>query len=591
MVLILLSAGLVFADINEVGERAQDVWKGTFGSDENITTNVIFMNPVYFMDRLLSYSNPNYFINFSGGSQLNELGLNNLDVNYTKIHNNLNVTTSSGRAIWAKSTNNDAVAGETTASGKSAIYGWAATPNAYSGYFDGGQFYINSYPITLADSHFKNCGKLYTDANGNVTCGSETDPQVGQTTSGKWCTGTGSQVTCNQNPPVTSETDPQVGQTTSGKWCTGTGSQVTCNQNPPVTSETDPQVGQTTNSDVCYGTGTQTTCNNNNLYWDSSNNRLGIGTSNPQVTLDVNGIIRESNQPTASNDVATKAYVDAAVVSAASSGLEFSDDDNDGAAGLLSETGKWLSPYDCNDTNSEIKIARDKTCDGDSDGYIDETSFINHSLQCSNILQEGGDLNDNIQGNNPYNVGNAADGTCDGDGDGYIDFYAFTSVNHNLQCSNILQEGGDLDDNLQGNNPLNIGNAADGTCDGDGDGYIDISAGGKQGNCHILDPNDTVSSVTGAGLGIASDGSCDGDGDGYIDKSAYPGNGDSYCDYDDNHAGSFSGYGCGSCPFGTFQNNGNTYCADPAYAYGTCCNSQYGGDEDWTMEGGGIYCK
>ncbi len=530
MVLILLSAGLVFADTNEVGERAQDVWKGTFGSDENITTNVIFMNPVYFMDRLLSYSNPNYFINFSGGSQLNELGLNNLDVNYTKIHNNLNVTTTSGRAIWAKSTNSDAVAGETTASGKSAIYGWAAAPNAYSGYFEGGQFYTRSYPITLADSHFKNCGKLYTDANGNVTCGSETDPQV----------------------------------------------------------------GQTTNSDICYGTGTQTTCNDNNLYWDSSNNRLGIGTSNPQVTLDVNGIIRESNQPTASNDVATKAYVDAAVVSAASSGLGFSDDDNDGAAGLLSETGKWLSPYDCNDTNSEIKIARDKTCDGDSDGYTDWTAFINHSLQCSKILQEGGDLDDNLQGNNPYNVGNATDGTCDGDGDGYIDWEAFPK---GLQCSKILQGGGDLDDNLQGNNPGSIGNALDGSCDGDGDGYIDIKLT-NTGNaaCSYFDRNDSDNSIHNDldAANHAADGTCDGDGDGYIDKSAYPGNGDSYCDYDDNHAGDLSGYGCSDCPWGYSScNNDNGYCClrpDGSVADNYYCKS---GTTSyfWTMEGGGTHCK
>ena len=52
---------------------------------------------------------------------------------------------------------------------------------------------------------------------------------------------------------------------------------------------------------------------------------VGIRTNNPQTTLDVNGTInvngtiKVSNPPIAPNDVATKAYVDAAVASASSS--------------------------------------------------------------------------------------------------------------------------------------------------------------------------------------------------------------------------------------------------------------------------------
>jgi hypothetical protein len=41
-----------------------------------------------------------------------------------------------------------------------------------------------------------------------LTSFTEADPQVDQTTSGKWCVGTGTAVTCTQNAPVLTETDP-----------------------------------------------------------------------------------------------------------------------------------------------------------------------------------------------------------------------------------------------------------------------------------------------------------------------------------------------------------------------------------------------
>ena len=60
-------------------------------------------------------------------------------------------------------------------------------------------------------------------------------------------------------------------------------------------------------------------CNANSLCIDTTNNRVGIGTNTPTTKLDVNGVINlNSNKitnvavPTASTDVATKAYVDAA---------------------------------------------------------------------------------------------------------------------------------------------------------------------------------------------------------------------------------------------------------------------------------------
>lgn len=61
----------------------------------------------------------------------------------------------------------------------------------------------------------------------------ETDPQVNAVTSGQWCRGTGSQVTCDRAAPVTSETDPQVGTLTNGRWCTTNGSTVNCTSTAP----------------------------------------------------------------------------------------------------------------------------------------------------------------------------------------------------------------------------------------------------------------------------------------------------------------------------------------------------------------------
>jgi len=51
----------------------------------------------------------------------------------------LTVIATNSRAIWANSTAHDAVAGITSASGKSAIYGWAVNPGSYAGYFEGGK--------------------------------------------------------------------------------------------------------------------------------------------------------------------------------------------------------------------------------------------------------------------------------------------------------------------------------------------------------------------------------------------------------------------------------------------------------------------
>lgn len=129
------------------------------------------------------------------------------------------------------------------------------------------------------------------DASGNAQgCStptlSETDPQVGILTNGKWCTNNGSAVNCEQNTPVMietdpvwnsdksdyytktqsdarylqTETDPKVDQTTNGKWCIGTGTQITCNQDVPTATETDPKVGTLVTDKWCKSDGSVINC-------------------------------------------------------------------------------------------------------------------------------------------------------------------------------------------------------------------------------------------------------------------------------------------------------------------------------------------
>ncbi|GBD07665.1 hypothetical protein HRbin21_01496 [bacterium HR21] len=54
------------------------------------------------------------------------------------------------------------------------------------------------------------------------------------------------------------------------------------------TVETDPQVGTLTNGQIAFWSGTALT-GNNALFWDNTNERLGIGTSTPQTKLHVHG--------------------------------------------------------------------------------------------------------------------------------------------------------------------------------------------------------------------------------------------------------------------------------------------------------------
>jgi len=72
-------------------------------------------------------------------------------------------------------------------------------------------------------------------------------------------------------------------------------------------------------------------------------------------------------------------------------------------------------------------------------------------------------------------------------------------------------------------NSVNVGAAADGTCDGDGDGFMDVTAINALfgPDCTTLDPDDTDSTIGGSNLNSAADGTCDGDDDGYLDISTY----------------------------------------------------------------------
>jgi hypothetical protein len=79
----------------------------------------------------------------------------------------------------------------------------------------------------------------------------EADPQVGATTSGNWCVGNGTQVSCTAAAPVASESDPQVGATTHNNWCRGSGTAVDCNR--PVPSNC--AANQYQRGDGCFDVG------------------------------------------------------------------------------------------------------------------------------------------------------------------------------------------------------------------------------------------------------------------------------------------------------------------------------------------------
>jgi hypothetical protein len=115
---------------------------------------------------------------------------------------------------------------------------------------------------------------------------------------------------------------------------------------------------------------------------------------------------------------------------------------------------------DCDETNANISGALDRTCDGDSDGFIDASAG-------------GTDCDDN---NNSIGYQPAL---CDKDGDAFIDpsfgGYDCDETNASIKAS------------------------ADGSCDGDSDNYIDWTAGGNDCNDTdggIIPPCDLTGNTT-----------------------------------------------------------------------------------------------
>ena len=219
LLILTMLVSIIFADTNGIWERAADIQPGIFGSDEGY-------GPFAFWGTFLNLK-----------------------------ETTLNVSTNTKAGIVSNSQNNNAITGIASKTGTSAIKGITNNNNAYSGYFSGGQFYVNSYPITFANSNLNDCTKLYTDTNGHVLCGVDyyLEPGYGlyksgyntinvntnviqNRVTGSCPNGAIKQINVDGSVSCTYETDPQVGQVTNGYWCRGTGTQVTCDQSPPVTS-------------------------------------------------------------------------------------------------------------------------------------------------------------------------------------------------------------------------------------------------------------------------------------------------------------------------------------------------------------------
>lgn len=76
-----------------------------------------------------------------------------------------------------------------------------------------------------------------------------------------------------------SESDPQVGTLTNGKWCSTDGTAVNCTQDAPAASAGS-------NTQVIFNNG-GTLTGDASLVWDNTNKRLGIGTSTPLNILHI----------------------------------------------------------------------------------------------------------------------------------------------------------------------------------------------------------------------------------------------------------------------------------------------------------------
>ena len=150
-------------------------------------------------------------------------------------------------------------------------------------------------------------------------------------------------------------------------------------------------------------------------------------------------LLIESNE-TISYSYSTSAYI------------YYGDQDLDGVFDFkipVIEEGKYdiskKIPVDCDPSNSLIGLASDGTCDGDGDGLIDCTTIKNgcttakvpQNIDCND--NSGFTIYSNVVITNP-----PADGTCDGDNDGWIDK---TTVSSNWAGFLYLSDKIDYDDN------------------------------------------------------------------------------------------------------------------------------------------------
>jgi len=91
---------------------------------------------------------------------------------------------------------------------------------------------------------------------------------------------------------------------------------------------------------------------------------------------------------------------------------------------------------DCDDSNVNIGVSADGTCDGDGDGFIDEKAGLDLSCKMrAEYNLDADDTNPSVGPISPNNVnGKPADGTCDGDYDGFIDYTAGNGNFIGLDC-------------------------------------------------------------------------------------------------------------------------------------------------------------
>ena len=129
--LIIFLSGVGFSDTNGVWHRAEDVRSGIFGSDEGFNSSAKFI--------------------FRDNVNLENAGLD--------------ISSNKKSGIKSVSSVGDGVFGKTTASGKSAIYGWASNGNSYSGFFEGGKFIVNNGNVGIGTSNPS--AKLDIDLFGN----------------------------------------------------------------------------------------------------------------------------------------------------------------------------------------------------------------------------------------------------------------------------------------------------------------------------------------------------------------------------------------------------------------------------------------